>query len=54
MANEINIPSIKAQDLSKGIMGELDRVALTEGINENIIRKVQGQKTPAMGQMSVN
>ncbi len=37
-----------------GVMGELDRVALTEGIDENIIRKVQGQKTPAMGQMSVN
>ena len=37
-----------------GVMGELDRVALTEGIDENIIRKIQGQKTPAMGQMSVN
>ena len=37
-----------------GVMGELDRVALTEGIDENIIRKIQGQKTPAVGQMSVN
>jgi len=37
-----------------GVMGELDRVALTEGIDESIIRKVQGQKTPAVGQVALN
>jgi twinkle protein len=37
-----------------GVMGELDRVALTEGIDESIIRKVQGQKTPAVGQIALN
>jgi hypothetical protein len=37
-----------------GVMGELDRVALTEGIDENIIRKIQGQKAPAMGQVALN
>ena len=37
-----------------GVMGELDRVALTEGIDESIIRKVQGQKTPTVGQIALN
>jgi hypothetical protein len=32
-----------------GIMGELDRVALNETINENIIRKTKRPIIPAMG-----
>jgi hypothetical protein len=37
-----------------GIMGELDRVALTEGIDENIIRKAKRAQTSAMGQVALN
>ena len=37
-----------------GIMGELDRVALTEGIDESIIRKAKRAQTSAMGQVALN